>query len=225
MKQLERKIELLETILEGKNIFEANYKAQKLDYNPNSLSDFIDKETMDVHYNGHYKTYIKKLNDLLPDDKTIPIEVLIKKISRYNRKVRNNAGGVYNHQLFWKMLSPNKTKPSEELLDKIIKDFGSYDDFRKKFERVAQDKFGSGWVWLVVGSNGKLRVTSTSNQDNPEMNNIRGGGKVLLGLDIWEHAYYLSYRNKRDQYIKNFWKVVNWDFVNSEYQKLKPNKK
>jgi len=224
MKQLERKIELLETILEGKNIFEANYKAQKLDYNPNSLSDFIDKETMDVHYNGHYKTYIKKLNDLLPDDKTIPIEVLIKKISRYNRKVRNNAGGVYNHQLFWKMLSPNKTKPSEELLDKIIKDFGSYDDFRKKFERVAQDKFGSGWVWLVVGSNGKLRVTSTSNQDNPEMNNIRGGGKVLLGLDIWEHAYYLSYRNKRDQYIKNFWKVVNWDFVNSEYQKLKPKK-
>ncbi len=225
MKQLERKIELLETILEGKNIFEANYKAQKLDYSPNSLSDFIDKETMDVHYNGHYKTYIKKLNDLLPDDKTIPIEVLIKKISRYNRKVRNNAGGVYNHQLFWKMLSPNKTKPSEDLLDKIIKDFGSYDDFRKKFERVAQDKFGSGWVWLVVGSNGKLRVTSTSNQDNPEMNNIRGGGKVLLGLDIWEHAYYLSYRNKRDQYIKNFWKVVNWDFVNSEYQKLKPNKK
>ena len=225
MKQLERKIELLETILEGKNVFEANYKAQKLDYNPNSLSDFIDKETMDVHYNGHYKTYIKKLNDLLPDDKTIPIEVLIKKISRYNRKVRNNAGGVYNHQLFWKMLSPNKTKPSEELLDKIIKDFGSYDDFRKKFERVAQDKFGSGWVWLVVGSNGKLRVTSTSNQDNPEMNNIRGGGKVLLGLDIWEHEYYLSYRNKRDQYIKNFWKVVNWDFVNSEYQKLKPNKK
>jgi Fe-Mn family superoxide dismutase len=224
MKQLERKIELLETILEGKNIFEANYKAQKLDYNPNSLSDFIDKETMDVHYNGHYKTYIKKLNDLLPDDKTIPIEVLIKKISRYNRKVRNNAGGVYNHQLFWKMLSPNKTKPSEELLDKIIKDFGSYDDFRKKFERVAQDKFGSGWVWLVVGSNGKLRVTSTSNQDNPEMNNIRGGGKVLLGLDIWEHAYYLRYLNKRDQYIKNFWKVVNWDFVNSEYQKLKPKK-
>jgi Fe-Mn family superoxide dismutase len=224
MKQLERKIELLETILEGKNVFEANYKAQKLDYNPNSLSDFIDKETMDVHYNGHYKTYIKKLNDLLPDDQTIPIEVLIKKISRYNRKVRNNAGGVYNHQLFWKMLSPNKTKPSEELLDKIIKDFGSYDDFRKKFERVAQDKFGSGWVWLVVGSNGKLRVTSTSNQDNPEMNNIRGGGKVLLGLDIWEHAYYLRYLNKRDQYIKNFWKVVNWDFVNSEYQKLKPKK-
>jgi Fe-Mn family superoxide dismutase len=122
------------------------------------------------------------------------------------------------------MLSPNKTKPSEELLDKIIKDFGSYDDFRKKFERVAQDKFGSGWVWLVVGSNGKLRVTSTSNQDNPEMNNIRGGGKVLLGLDIWEHAYYLRYLNKRDQYIKNFWKVVNWDFVNSEYQKLKPKK-
>jgi Fe-Mn family superoxide dismutase len=138
--------------------------------------------------------------------------------------VRNNAGGVYNHQLFWKMLSPNNTKPSEDLLDKIIKDFGSYDDFRKKFERVAQDKFGSGWVWLVVGSNGKLRVTSTSNQDNPEMNNIRGGGKVLLGLDIWEHAYYLRYLNKRDQYIKNFWKVVNWDFVNSEYQKLKPKK-
>ena len=150
MKQLERKIELLETILEGKIVFEANYKAQKLDYNPNSLSDFIDKETMDVHYNGHYKTYIKKLNDLLPDDKTIPIEVLIKKISRYNRKVRNNAGGVYNHQLFWKMLSPNKTKPSEELLDKIIKDLVLTMILEKSLRgllkiNLVQDGFG----WLL----------------------------------------------------------------------------
>jgi Fe-Mn family superoxide dismutase len=224
MKLLERKIHLLESLLDGKNIFEANYKAQKLDYNLNSLSDFIGKDTMDVHYNGHYKTYLKKLNELLPDEKMIPIEDLIKKISRYNKKIRNNAGGVYNHQLFWKMLSPNKTKPSKELLEKINKDFGSYDEFKQKFEKVALDRFGSGWVWLIMGKSGRLRVVSTPNQDNPEMNIIRNGGKILLGLDIWEHAYYLSYRNERDRYIKNFWKVVNWDFVSSEYQKLKPTK-
>ena len=198
-------------------------KVEKLPYAYDSLKKFIDPETMDVHYNKHYKGYVDKLNTALenkdaPDD----LEKIVKSIKQYNKTIRNNAGGAYNHQLFWKMLTPKKMTPRGVIMKTIIKNFGSFVSFKKKFEAIAKERFGSGWVWLVLTDNGKLKIMSTPNQDNPIMNVVEGGGYPLLGLDLWEHAYYLRYRNKRDEYIKNFWNVVNWDFVdNSLKSKLK----
>jgi Fe-Mn family superoxide dismutase len=173
---------------------------------------------MDVHYNNHYKTYVKKLNDALSkkDYGDVELEEIVKSISKYNTSVRNNAGGAFNHAMFWKMLSPKKQKVVGDVVEKIKKDFGSINEFKKEFEETAKERFGSGWVWLVLTKNNKLKIMSTANQDNPIMNDIKGG-YPLLGLDVWEHAYYLKYQNKRDEYIKNFWDVVNWEFVNELY--------
>jgi Fe-Mn family superoxide dismutase len=141
----------------------------------------------------------------------------VKSISRFDKSVRNNAGGAFNHALFWKMLSPTKQKLKGEIFEKIVKDFGSYRDFKTKFEECAKDRFGSGWAWLVLTPNNRLKIMSTANQDNPLMNVVDGGGFPLLGLDLWEHAYYLKYQNKRDEYIRGFWDCVNWGFVNELY--------
>lgn len=188
---------------------------EKLPYAYSSLSRFIDKETMNIHYNKHYKGYVKKLNSALSKkDGSKELEEIIKSISRYNKTVRDNAGGAFNHALFWKMLSPEKQECSGEIKEKIIKDFGDYRTFKSQFEDVAKKRFGSGWVWLVLTNNKKLKIMSTPNQDNPLMDIVKGGGHPLLGLDLWEHSYYLKYFNKRDEYIKNFWSSVNWKFVN-----------
>jgi len=188
---------------------------EKLPYSYSSLSRFIDKETMNVHYNKHYKGYVKKLNQALTKKKgSKELEDIVKTISKYNKTVRNNAGGAFNHALFWKMLSPEKQECTGKIKEKIIEDFGDYRTFKTQFEDIAKKRFGSGWVWLVITESGKLKVMSTPNQDNPLMNDIKGGGYPLLGLDLWEHAYYLKYLNKRDDYIKNFWESVNWKFVN-----------
>ena len=194
---------------------------EKLPYGYASLRRFIDPETMKFHYQKHYKGYVKKLNAALRKKHygDIELEKIVKQISKYNTTIRNNAGGAFNHALFWKMLSPTPQKPSGDILDKIKKDFGSYREFKEKFELVAKKRFGSGWVWLVLNKNGNLKVMSTSNQDNPLMNIFEYGGYPLLGLDLWEHAYYLKYQNKRDEYIQNFWDAVNWKFVNDLYKK------
>jgi Fe-Mn family superoxide dismutase len=190
-------------------------KIDKLPYSYDSLKSFIDPETMDVHYNKHYKGYVDKLNLALKTKNTDDdLEKIVKNIKKFNSHIRNNAGGAYNHSLFWKMLTPKKMTPRNEISKRIQKDFGSLLNFKKKFEAIAKERFGSGWVWLVLDNNGKLKIMSTANQDNPLMNAIEGGGYPLLGLDLWEHAYYLRYRNKRDEYIKNFWNVVNWQYVN-----------
>ena len=196
----------------------------KLQFGLDSLDSFINKETMDVHYNGHYKTYVKKLNDALSKKNygDVELEDIIKSISKYNQTIRNNAGGAFNHALFWKMLTPNKQDIPSEIKNKIIKNFGSINEFKKQFDEVAKERFGSGWCWLILTKGNKLKIISTPNQDNPLMNVIKDGGFPLLGLDVWEHAYYLKYKNKRDEYIKNFWDVVNWEFVNDLY--LKRNK-
>jgi len=175
---------------------------------------------MDFHYNKHYKGYVDKLNDALSKKKygDLELEQIIKTISRFDKTIRNNAGGAFNHALFWNMLTPKPKKLQGELYKKITKEFGSFPAFKKKFESVAKDRFGSGWVWLVLTAKNGLKIMSTPNQDNPLMNVIEGGGFPLLGLDLWEHAYYLKYRNKRDEYITNFWKVVNWDFVSKLYE-------
>jgi superoxide dismutase, Fe-Mn family len=193
---------------------------EKLPYSYSALKQFIDPETMNFHYNKHYKGYVDKLNDALSKKKygDLELEQIIKNISRYDKSIRNNAGGAFNHALFWNMLTPNPKKLEGDLYKKIVKQFGSFTAFKKKFDNVAKDRFGSGWVWLVLTAKNTLKIMSTPNQDNPLMNIIEGGGFPLLGLDLWEHAYYLKYRNKRDEYIINFWKVVNWDFVTKMYE-------
>ena len=188
---------------------------EKLPYSYSSLKRFIDSKTMDVHYNKHYKGYVSKLNKAIKDkDGNMDLEDIIKSISKFDDKIRNNAGGAFNHALFWKMLSPKKQLPKGEILKKITQDFGNIKKMKDEFNQVAQDRFGSGWAWLYLAKDGKLKIMSTPNQDNPLMNIVKGGGYPLLGLDVWEHAYYLKYQNKRDEYIKKFWDVVNWEFVN-----------
>jgi superoxide dismutase, Fe-Mn family len=229
MNKLEEKIQQLETqiveqkVSREKTLLITEMKKigiEKLPYSYSALKQFIDSETMDIHYNKHYKGYVDKLNDALSKKKygDIELEQIIKTIGRFDKTIRNNAGGAFNHALFWKMLSPEPTKLKGDLQKKIIKEFGSFPKFKKEFETVAKDRFGSGWVWLVLTGRNTLKIMSTPNQDNPLMNIIDGGGFPILGLDVWEHAYYLKYQNKRDEYISNFWKVVNWDFVSKLYE-------
>lgn len=192
---------------------------EKLPYSYSSVKKFIDSETMEIHYSKHYKGYVDKLNKALSkkDYGDIELEEIIRSISRYSKTIRNNAGGAFNHALFWKMLSPKTQEPKDPILQKIKSNFGSFVKFKKKFEELAKESFGSGWVWLVLTKKNTLKIITTPNQDNPLMNVIDNGGYPLLGLDLWEHAYYLKYKNKRDEYIKNFWKCVNWEFVNTLY--------
>ena len=192
---------------------------EKLPYSYSAMKQFVDPETMDIHYNKHYKGYVKKLNDALSKKnyKYEDLEDIIKSISKYDTKVRNNAGGAFNHALFWKMLSPTKQIPKGEIFEKITKQYGNIKKLKDQFNEVAKERFGSGWAWLILTKTNRLKVISTPNQDNPLMNIIKDGGYPLLGLDLWEHAYYLRYRNKRDEYIKKFWNHINWEFVNDLY--------
>jgi superoxide dismutase, Fe-Mn family len=190
---------------------------ERLPYSYSSLGRFIDPKTMNVHYNKHYKGYVEKLNAALANLKgaDAELEEIVKGISRYNKTVKNNAGGAFNHALFWKMLSPKKQTINGPIEEKIKKDFGSYEEFKKQFTEKAQKNFGSGWCWLVINGQGKLKIVTTSNQDNPLMNTVKDGGYPILGLDLWEHAYYLRYQNKKEEYIGKFFSVINWDFVNT----------
>ncbi len=225
-----KRIEELESLINSGNtptvdtqsIQEQNTKrmkkiqVEKLPYSYSALSRFIDPETMNVHYNKHYKGYVEKLNKELEKNKEsdLDLEQIIKGISRFNNTVKNNAGGAYNHELFWKMLSPKPQRPTGPVYDKIVKKYGEFDKFKQEFIRKAISKFGSGWIWLVLTKSGDIKIMTTDNQDNPLMNTITNGGTPLLGLDLWEHAYYLKYKNKRDTYVKNFFSVINWSFVN-----------
>lgn len=229
MRNLKKQIHEIEENLKNKQIVKEEsikeakkIRAEKLPYAYSSLRQFIDPETMDIHYNRHYKGYITKLNDALEGKNLgdISLEEIIRGIERYSKVIRDNAGGAYNHGIFWKMLSPTETKVGPETLKKINSNFGSFINFKKKFEEESKKRFGSGWSWLVLTKRGTMKIMTTANQDNPLMDIIKEGGYPLLGLDLWEHAYYLKYRNKRDEYIKNFWKVVNWNFVESELQRI-----
>jgi len=228
MNNIEKKIEIITEQIkevekkENQKLFLSEMKKigiEKLPYAYSALKQFIDAETMNYHYNKHYKGYVDKLNSALSKKKygDLELEDIIKSISRFDKTIRNNAGGAFNHALFWKMLTPKKQEPSEKLLEKIKKDFGTFLKFKIKFEEIAKERFGSGWVWLVLTKSNKLKIVSTPNQDNPLMNVVEDGGYPILGLDLWEHAYYLKYRNKKDDYIKNFWKCVNWSFVEKLY--------
>jgi Fe-Mn family superoxide dismutase len=198
------------------------FELPELPYAYDALEPHIDKETMEIHHSKHHNTYVTKLNDAVKgtDLESKDIEEVIKDLNSVpediKTAVRNNGGGHYNHSLFWEMLTPDAAEPSGEIKDAIESKFGSLDAFKEKFEAAGAGQFGSGWAWLVV-NNGELEVVSTPNQDNP----ITDGKTPVLGVDVWEHAYYLKYQNKRPEYLKAFWNVVNWDKVNELYKAAK----
>jgi len=199
----------------------AKFELPELPYAYDALEPTIDKETMNIHHTKHHNTYVTKLNAALEGHSDLESKSLNDLISNLDAvpedirtAVRNNGGGHANHSLFWKVLSPNGGgNPTGTLASKIDEKFGSFDEFKGAFESAAATRFGSGWAWLVV-NNGELEITSTPNQDNPVME----GQTPLLGLDVWEHAYYLKYQNRRPEYAKAFWNVVNWDEVAKNYE-------
>jgi Fe-Mn family superoxide dismutase len=191
------------------------FELPKLPYDYNALEPYIDAQTMEIHHTKHHGGYTKKLNAAIEgtDLENLSIEEILKNASKHSTAVRNNGGGFYNHKLFWQNMSPNGGgKPEGKLAEAIDRDFGSFDNFKETFNKAAAGRFGSGWAWLV-NQNGKLVITSTPNQDNPLMDVAEVQGTPILGLDVWEHAYYLKYQNKRPDYIDAFWNVINWSDV------------
>ncbi len=183
----------------------------QLKYEYGALEPHIDAKTMEIHHTKHHQAYIDKLNKAIEGTEWAekPIEEILANISKLDAVIRNNAGGHWNHSFFREILSPISGKPEGELLAAIERDFGSFDDFKKKFEESALGVFGSGWVWLIV-QDGKLKIIQTRLQDNPLMDDAPEKGAPILGLDVWEHAYYLKYQNKRADYISAFWNITNW---------------
>lgn len=197
------------------------FELPKLDYAYNALEPHFDALTMEIHHSKHHQGYTTNLNGAIAgtDLEDMNIEDILQKISQCSAAVRNNGGGFYNHNIFWKNLSPNGGgQPEGELLNAIESSFGSFENFKDEFSKAAATRFGSGWAWLIE-KDGKLIVTSTPNQDNPLMDVVDVQGKVLLGLDVWEHAYYLKFQNKRPDYISAFWNVVNWEEVARRFKK------
>jgi len=192
------------------------FELPKLRYAYDALEPNIDARTMEIHHTKHHAAYTNNLNFALKDTpaEKIAITDILNDISKYPVAVRNNGGGFYNHNLFWEILSPKGGgKPGGDLLDAIKKDFGSFEQFQQTFSNAAITRFGSGWAWLVKKQDGRLIVSSTPNQDNPLMDVSEIKGFPVLGLDVWEHAYYLKYQNRRPAYIEAFWNVVNWEQV------------
>ena len=199
-----------------------SFTLPNLPYAYDALEPHFDAMTMEIHHSKHHAGYTSNLNNAIlgKPENDLPIDEILKNISKYSKAVRNNGGGFYNHSLFWSILSPNGGgKPSGDLEKAILTSFGSFKAFQEEFNKAAATRFGSGWAWLCV-ENGKLEVCSTSNQDNPLMDDVGCSGIPILGLDVWEHAYYLKFQNRRPDYIQTFWNIVNWDEVSRRYSKL-----
>ncbi|GGF22876.1 superoxide dismutase [Echinicola rosea] len=199
------------------------FELPKLPYDYNALEPNIDAKTMEIHYGKHHNGYVTKLNDAIAgtDLEGKSLEELMK-VAGSNGAVRNNGGGHFNHSLFWTILSPNGGgQPSGDLASAIDAKFGSFDAFKEEFNKAAATRFGSGWAWLCVDKNKELCVCSSPNQDNPLMDIAECPGTPILGLDVWEHAYYLNYQNRRPDYISAFWNVVNWEEVSKRYAAAK----
>jgi Fe-Mn family superoxide dismutase len=195
-----------------------------LPYATDALEPHIDKMTMEIHHGKHHQAYVDNLNKALAGtgSENIQLEDLMKSISKFPMAVRNNGGGHYNHTLYWSIMSPNGGgTPSGDLAKAIDAAFGSFDEFKKKFAEAGTTRFGSGWAWLCVKADGSLCVCSTPNQDNPLMDIAECPGTPILGMDVWEHAYYLKYQNKRPDYIGAFFNVINWTAVAERFAKAK----
>lgn len=200
------------------------FELPALPYATDALEPHIDKETMEIHHGKHHQAYVDNLNKAIAgtDAENLSIEEISKNISKYSPAVRNNGGGHYNHSLFWTILSPNGGgTPSGDLAAAIDEAFGSFDELKKKLQEAGATRFGSGWAWLVVGADGKLQVTSTANQDNPLFDIAEVKGTPILGIDVWEHAYYLNYQNKRPAYLDAIFSVIDWEAVAKRYAEAK----
>ncbi len=203
------------------------YELPKLPYPNNALEPHIDAKTMEIHHDKHHQTYVTNLNNALKDQaelSALPVDTLIADLSKVpdaaRGAVRNNGGGHSNHSFFWKTIGPGKGgAPKGKLAEAITSTFGGFDKFKEEFGKAATTRFGSGWAWLVVGTDGKLSIGSTANQDSPLMGKAVAGieGKPVIGLDVWEHAYYLNYQNRRPDYIAAFWNVVDWDAASANF--------
>lgn len=204
--------------LKGINM-SGKFELPPLPYPYDALEPYIDKWTMELHHTKHHQGYVNNLNKALEGTELLgkTLEELLRNASRVPVAVRNNGGGHWNHTFFWNIMKPNGGGiPSGELLDAINSTFNSFENFKKTFFDAAMGRFGSGWAWLLI-SNGKLIVSSTPNQDNPLMDVADVKGIPILGIDVWEHAYYLKYQNRRNEYIENWWNVVNWDAVSKNF--------
>lgn len=199
------------------------FELPKLNYSFDALEPHIDAKTMEIHYGKHHNGYTNNLNNAISgtelESKTI--EEILKNLDLDNMALRNNAGGYFNHNLFWEIMGPNcGGNPSGEISEAINSNFNSFENFKEEFKKAAATRFGSGWAWLCILGDGKLEICSTPNQDNPLMENSCGGNPILC-LDVWEHAYYLNYQNRRPDYIEAFFSLINWDEVNSKYLNFK----
>ena len=195
-----------------------------LPYSNDALEPHIDARTMEIHHDKHHNGYVTNLNNAIAGSgaENLSVEDICKNISKYSAAIRNNGGGHYNHSLFWTVMGPKGGgAPSGDLAKAIDAAFGSFDEMKSKFNTAAATRFGSGWAWLIIGGDGKLAVTSTQNQDNPLMDVAEVNGTPILGLDVWEHAYYLHYQNRRPDYVAAFWNVVNWDEVSKRFAEAK----
>ncbi|MEY5049871.1 MAG: superoxide dismutase, manganese [Bacteroidota bacterium] len=201
-----------------------SFELPALPYAHDALEPHFDKATMEIHHGKHHNAYVTNLNAAVvgTDAVELSVKTICKTISKYSPAIRNNGGGHFNHSLFWTLLSPNGGgAPKGDLAAAIDKAFGSFDKFKEEFAKAGATRFGSGWAWLIVKEDGSLKVTSTPNQDNPLMDivDLPNQGAPILALDVWEHAYYLHYQNRRPDYIAAFWNVVNWDAVSALYDK------
>lgn len=200
------------------------FELPKLNYAFNALEPHIDARTMEIHHGKHHQAYITNLNNAIAgtDTEKLSIEDICRNISKYPMAVRNNGGGHYNHTLFWEIMAPNAGGlPGGEIAKAIETDLGGFEKFKTDFAAAGATRFGSGWAWLSVKADGKLCVCSTPNQDNPLMDIAECPGTPILGMDVWEHAYYLHYQNRRPDYISAFFNVINWNKVNENYLKAK----
>ncbi len=205
----------------------AQYVQEPLPYDYKALEPYIDAQTMEIHYTKHHAAYVKNLNAALKEaglEHETDLNKIFAEMSKYSDAIRNNGGGHYNHSLFWKLLTSNEgTKPSPELLRSIETTFGDFETFKAEFNKAAASRFGSGWAWLIVTPDKKLAITSTPNQDNPLMDIAEVKGIPVLGIDVWEHAYYLKYQNRRGDYMQAVWNIVNWDEVSTLFKKAMLN--
>ena len=196
------------------------FELPALPYAHNALEPHIDARTMEIHHGKHHQAYVNNLNNAVKGNAAEGLELteLVHNISKYSPAIRNNGGGHWNHSFFWGIMGPNAGgQPTGALMDAIVASFGSFDAMKEQFNSAATTRFGSGWAWLIVHDH-KLTITSTPNQDNPLMDVAEVKGTPILGLDVWEHAYYLHYQNRRPDYIGAFWNVVNWSAVNAHFE-------